>query len=172
MKKATDNICATCEISQDCCTNLSGLQLSRAEFERNFLRHRDSLIIKEYNGIYKISGRANKCPNWDDNRCAVYETRSIECRLFPYTIGGIMRIGRFVVLTYHHRTRCPQKDRLLASRTVVVNMLKSFAEEAFGHDVRVMIVSDILPLRVVRLLRRLPHKIARTVAGAVHKAGH
>jgi len=83
-----------------------------------------------------------------------------------------MRIARLVVLTYHHRTRCPQKLCLLAPRTEVVDMLASFAEDAFGRDLRVVIVPDIFLLRFARLLRHLPHKIARAVAKATHEAGH
>jgi hypothetical protein len=45
-------------------------------------------------------------------------------------------------------------------------MLVSFAENVFGRDVRVVIVPDILPLRLARLLIRLPRKIARAVAKA------
>jgi len=168
----TDNLCAACDISQDCCTNLSRLNLSKAEFERNFLRHRESLLIKEHSGIYEVSGRRNGCPNWGGKRCTVYETRPIECRLFPYTIGDAMRIGRFVVLTYHQRTRCPQKHRLLAPRMEVADMLVSFTEDVFGRDVRVVIVLDIFPLRLARFLRRLPHKIARVFAKAPHGANH
>jgi hypothetical protein len=47
-----------------------------------------------------------------------------------------------------------------------VDMLVSFAEDAFGRDVRVVVVADILPLRLARRLVRLPHKIASAVAPA------
>jgi len=162
-------LCFRCD--QDCCTRLSQLKLSKAEFERNFLHHSESLLIKEYRGIYVVSERGNGCPNLRGNRCTVYEIRPIECRLFPYTIGNSMRIGRLVVMTYHHRTRCPQKHRLLAPRTEVVDMLVCFAKDAFGRDVRVVIVPDIVPLRFARLLKRLRHKIARAVAQAAHGGG-
>ena len=173
LKEVTsDNPCAACSIGQDCCTNLAGLRLSKAEFERNFLRHHESLLVKEHSGIYEVAGRRNVCPNWGGNRCTVYETRPIECRIFPYTIGDVVRIGRLVVLTYHHRTRCPQKLRLLAPRTEVVDMLVSFAHDAFGRDLRVLVVPDIFPFRFASLLRRVPRKMARAVGKATHGAGH
>ena len=167
MKEETSlNVCATCEIGQHCCTNLSGLKLSKAEFKRNFLHFRKSLLIEEYRGIYRVSGRGNSCPNWRGDQCAVYGDRPIECRFFPYTIAEALRICWLVVLTYHHQTLCPQKDRLLAQRTEAVDMLVSFAEDAFGRDVRVVIIPDILPLSFARRLVRLPHKIASAVAQA------
>lgn len=169
MKRETDNACTACEINQGCCTNLLSLKLSKAEFEKNFLCHHKSLLIKEYLGIYEVSGQRNGCPNWSGDLCTVYETRPIECRLFPYTIGEVLRIGQLVVMMYHHRTRCPQKLRLLASRAEVVDMLKSFAENAFGRDVRVVIVPDIFPLRFARLLKRLIYKIARTITKVTHR---
>ncbi len=162
-------LCFRCD--QDCCTRLSQLKLSKAEFERNFLHHSESLLIKEYRGIYVVSERGNGCPNLRGNRCAVYEIRPIECRLFPYTIGSCMRIGRLVVMTYHHRTRCQQKHHLLAPRAEVVDMLVGFAKDAFGRDVRVAIVPDIVPLRLARFLKRLRHKIARAVAQAARGGG-
>ena len=82
-----------------------------------------------------------------------------------------MRIGRLVVMTYHHRTRCPQKYRLLVPRTEVVDMLVCFAKDAFGRDVRVVIVPDIIPLGFARLLKRLRHKIARAIAQAAQGRG-
>jgi hypothetical protein len=82
-----------------------------------------------------------------------------------------MPIGRLVVMTYHHRTRCPQKHRLLAQRTEVVDMLVCFAKDVFGPDVRVVTVPDIVPLRFARLLKRLRHKIARAIAQAAHGSG-
>ena len=162
-------LCFRCD--QGCCTRLSQLKLSQAEFERSFLHHSESLLIKECRGIYIVSERGNGCPNLRDNRCAVYEIRPIECRLFPYTIGNSMRIGRLVVMTYHHRTRCPQKHRLLAPRTEVVDMLVSLAKDAFGRDVRVVIVPEIVPWRFARLLKRLRHKITRAVAQAAQGRG-
>ena len=162
-------VCFRCD--QGCCTRLSQLKLSQAEFERSFLHHSESLLIKECRGIYIVSERGNGCPNLRGNRCAVYEIRPIECRLFPYTIGSFMRIGRLAIITYHHRTRCPQKHRLLAPRTEVVDMLVSLAKDAFGRDVRVVIVPEIVPWRFARLLKRLRHKIARAVAQAAQGRG-
>jgi len=162
-------LCFRCD--QDCCTRLSQLKLSKAEFKRSFLQHSESLLIKECRGIFIVSERGNSCPNLRGNRCTVYEIRPIECRLFPYTIGSCLRIGRLVVMTYHHRTRCPQKHRLLAPRTEVVDMLVCFAKDAFGRGVRVVIVPDIVPLRFARLLKRLRHKITRAVAQAAPWGG-
>ena len=113
-----------------------GLKLSKDEFESNFFRHRESLLIRQYHGIYEVSGRRNKCPNWEDNQCVVYKTRPIECRIFPYTIGGITRIGRFVLMTYHHRTCCPHKDIVLLPQAEALRLLRSFAKDAFGEKRR------------------------------------
>lgn len=160
MKKETNNVCAACGISQNCCSNLAGLRLSKAEFERSFLHHNEALLISEYHGIYEVYGRWKRCPNWDDNNCTVYRTRPMECRLFPYTIGDVIRIGRFVVLTYHHRTLCPQKNLLLPSRAEARHLLRSFAEEAFGPELRVIIIPDAFPVRLARFLKRSLLKIA------------
>ena len=161
-------MCAVCEINQDCCTNLHGLRLSKTEFESTFSDHHDSLLVNQYGGIFIVSGQNNSCPNWRKNQCSVYDSRPTECRLFPFAMGMIFRIARLVVVTYHSRTICPQKHHLLVQVMDARNMLTSFAKDVYDRDIRVLVFYDSAPFRVVRYLRRLPHKILRTIVTSKH----
>ena len=155
----TENVCFTCSSNQVCCRDFSRLRLSQSEFNKDFSGHRDSLHIEEYLGIYEVTSQPNSCPNWNGKQCTIYETRPVECRLYPYTIEGVLKIRRLVLLSYHYRTRCPHKNGLLLTHAEVLELLMTFAEEAFGNSLRVVIVPDNFPIRVARFLISLPYKI-------------
>jgi hypothetical protein len=163
MNIALDNPCKVCTIHQDCCTKISGLRLSRSEYTRHFESHRDLLDISERSNYIEVSGRGAACPNWIGGQCSVYETRPMECRLFPYTTGEIARFGRYALISYHARTHCPQKQSLLPSREETVRLLTSFAKDTFGPNVRVLLVRDTLLWHWARTIRQVPGRCIRAV---------
>lgn len=159
MTQNTNDPCAAC--NGNCCVNLSWLKLSKKEFKQKFSYDCKEFVFKEHNGIYiaSVSRKGECCPYLDDEkkRCTEHETRPIECRLFPYTIGSIKRIGHFVIITYHHRTFCSKYP--LMSRKELNEYLKSFAKDAFGPGVYPVILPEIFPLRQLILLKHMINKI-------------
>ena len=161
----SDNICSTCSINQACCTSLTSLRVSRDEFKNAFIHHRQEILFKEHLGVYEVSGSPDSCPNWENNRCLIYEKRPMECRIYPYTIGGYLRVGRIVFLTYHDRTCCPHKEHFKASHGDVRIILQAFVDEAFGGGVRPVIIRDGFPWRGAGFLISLAGKFIRKPPG-------
>jgi len=164
MPGASENPCAGCEIDTDCCRRLADLRLSPAEYERHFAACHDAIEARRCPDAWIVSA-PNACLHLRGTQCEVYETRPVECRLFPHTTGGMKRIGRLAIVTYHHRTRCPRKRRLLAPRRKVAALLTELARDTYGPDVRVLAVPDILPVRLMRILSRVPRKIRKIISG-------
>jgi len=71
------------------------------------------------------------CPIWNGDQCTIYADRPMECRLFPYTTGKIVHIGNRVDISFHSRTKCPNKEILLMSKAEAKGMLLSFSRRAF-----------------------------------------
>jgi len=129
---ATRNPCLACSIQQDCCTRLSGLRLTREEFQRCFSRHVERLEIKHEGPVYVITPKnGGTCPNWQDGGCAVYDERPRECRLFPFTLFVRQQTSHTVSLGYHCDTRCPMKTELLLAADEADAMVSDFGREAF-----------------------------------------
>ncbi len=154
-ERIPENVCDACPIEQDCCTHLSGLKLTEPEFQRLFASFREQLRIRRIGPIYAISVKNHgSCPNWK-GRCSVYANRAVECKLFPYTIGHI-RIGKKRVrISYHSRTNCPFKSRLLSSREEAEALISSFAREAFGSVQPVKIEYETAVVRFLDVLAKV-----------------
>jgi len=147
------NACNKCSIDQACCSNLSGLRVSEKEYRQLFAKHIDKIEVEQSGRIYSISGKnGSSCPNWVNKQCAVYVDRPMECSLFPYTIGRIVHKGNRVNITYHSRTRCPEKKVLLISKAEANKMLFAFAESAFSD-------AEIIKIEYEWLFTRLKNKI-------------
>ena len=132
MSNSSDNPCASCSIDQDCCTHLSGLRVTAAEFERCFAAHADRLDIEHEGPVVVLTPKNHApCPNWQQAGCAVYEDRPRECRLFPFTLYVRKPNDDLVSIGYHSDTRCPLKTTLLPADCDARAIVTSFAEEAF-----------------------------------------
>lgn len=140
MNPPPDNPCATCSTGQGCCTSLTNLRVTAAEYERLFARHRESMIIEPEGSIYNVSVKQGQpCPYWK-NGCAVYDKRPVECHLFPYTIGDAWIWRNRGILTFHSRpTGCPEIERLLMPLQEARELVASFVRDAFGKDARILI---------------------------------
>ncbi len=129
--------CATCAIDQDCCARLDGLTVSHAEYDRHFAAHAAVLDVEERGATRVVSARGQPCPNWAGG-CTVYETRPMECRLFPHSLRATFETPASVTLAVHDRTRCPAKSALLAPRPVSHALVAEWAKETWpGRRVRV-----------------------------------
>ncbi|NQU29261.1 MAG: YkgJ family cysteine cluster protein [Anaerolineae bacterium] len=158
MEASNKNVCLSCSIEQDCCRNMSGLRLSEKEYKEHFDIHLEKLVVKQVGRLYSVSGKDGaSCPNWIGEQCSVYETRPMECRLFPFTLGKVAHINDRVDISYHSRTQCPEKKILLMSQVDAHEMISTFAEDVFS-DV------DKINIEHERLFTRLKYKIKKYVA--------
>lgn len=132
MSKHTENHCSDCSTNQNCCNRLEGLRLTRAEYRKNFADHHAVLVVRQTGKIYRVSARnGQSCPHWA-GECRIYDKRPIECQLYPYTISKLCEWRRHAFITFHSRTKCPFKERLLIPRDDAKRMVAEFAREAFG----------------------------------------
>jgi len=125
------NPCLQCTIQQGCCTNLSGLLLSRREYEAHFARHEENLITTHKGSFFQVTSKKGVCPNWD-GQCTLYGDRPAECRLFPVTVGAVEETSTTLTMTLHSRTTCPQKETLLPSDEEAIAMARALASDAVG----------------------------------------
>jgi Fe-S-cluster containining protein len=137
----SDNPCLRCTISQGCCTDLKGLRLSAAEYERHFADFGAALEVRRHGGAYRVTSKAGRCPNWQ-GQCQVYETRPMECRLYPYTVSHIAAVGDDVQVVMHNRTGCPQKAALTPPQAEAEALVRGYVAEVFGADARARVIFD------------------------------
>lgn len=158
----TENPCLACEIDQDCCRNLAGLKLTANEYTRNFARHSKLLNIEKLGEIYTIKSvkGGGTCPNWQ-GYCTVYETRSVECRIFPHTMSTLSERDTDVRVSIHSRTDCPSKSDLLMPKADVEEMVRAFVGDAYGKSCEVKIIHENVLTVIVDIVRRIIAK-ART----------
>ena len=134
------NPCAACTIDQGCCTHLSGLRLTRIEFDRCFKHHTEEILVDREGPLFVVSQRDGAaCPNWQDGGCAVYDARPRECALFPHTLYVRSHAADGVSVRVHSDTNCPQKAQLLSSAAEAERMAREFAEEAFGSSTAIRV---------------------------------
>jgi Fe-S-cluster containining protein len=136
-----DNPCLKCTINQGCCSDLKGLRLSPQEYERHFAHHSEALLVRRDGPQYQVTATAGPCPNWH-GRCTVYETRPMECRLFPMTISNVAKVGETVVVVAHDRTSCPQSAALRPSDAQAQALIAGFVREAYGEGRPMRLVID------------------------------
>ncbi len=140
MNKHQDNPCMACSTDQDCCTRLSGLTLTKDEFERYFREHSEQLLTTGSDNFFIVSTKEGRaCPNWKDGGCRIYLERPIDCRLFPYSISQITRRRKKVEVEFHGRSHCPQQDRLLMPESEARALIMKFCRIVFGENKTVMI---------------------------------
>ncbi len=137
----SDNPCLSCSINQDCCSNLLGLRLSQREFDAHFAHHADALTIKRDGAHYQVTAKAGPCPNWQ-GRCTVYDTRPMECRLYPGTVSVVAAVGDNAIAVVHDRTPCPQKALLRPSNAAARALIEGFLRDIYGPDVKTHVVFD------------------------------
>ena len=150
-----DSLCFSCSIGQECCRELRFLRLTKSEYRRHFAEHQNKLIIQDCDQTCLVSSKNGQtCPNWISTTCTIYADRPVECRIFPYTLGTVYKVNNRVFISYHERTRCPQKKALLMSHKELEELLIYFAHEAFGNSCEVKIKKEHLMEKLGIKLRR------------------
>ena len=156
----SDNPCLACSINQGCCSDLQGLRLTPGEYETNFARHAGDLHIARDGPQYQVTSKLGPCPNWR-GQCTVYETRPMECRLFPVTVTAVATMGPTVVAVAFDRTRCPQRAQLRPSDADARTLIEGFLRDAYGADRPVRVVFDRGPGRAMALGVKAARRLTR-----------
>jgi Fe-S-cluster containining protein len=140
MRVNMNNPCMTCEVGQRCCRQLSGLKLTAREFEENFKKYAADLSILLYKKIYIVSSmKNNTCPHWAEKGCTIYHERSIDCRLFPYTVTRVLEKRNSVIIEFHDETDCPHRHDLFLPMEEAKALMTNFGQEVYGADKPVII---------------------------------
>ena len=129
----SSNPCLACTISQDCCHEMQGLMVTRAEYDRAFRPHESALEVTHQGPLLRLTAKHGPCPNWQ-GACTCYEDRPMECRLFPYTVSIVATSPRAVHVTVHDRVNCPLKSELRPAKEAARRLIEPFALEAYGND--------------------------------------
>ncbi len=161
------NPCLACTVEQSCCRELNGLKLNDKEFRRHFTGKSDRLKISRKGKLYVIYSQGSQpCPNWDQ-KCQVYETRPIDCDLYPYTIGSVFEGKGEVYATYHSRTECPLSDVIISSREKAESLIHRFLKDTYGEGCRTTVRYDEGAARVYHLARRAASRAKRALADSL-----
>lgn len=155
---SSENPCLACPVEQGCCRSLVGLRVSQTEFDRCFSGVAEQFDIELQGPVLKISVKgAGTCPNWD-GQCKIYDSRPMECDLYPHTIGSVFD-GKELVLSVHHHTPCPLNEELRNTDEAAIAKVQTFGESIAreGQDVRVL--SEHGPQRLQVLGRKLAAKL-------------
>lgn len=159
------NPCLKCPVDQSCCRNLNGLTLNDEEYDRLFAEHSAEFRRVKNGKLYKIySDGGASCPHWD-GQCQVYESRPMDCDLYPYTIANIFEGKGSVYATFHSRTECPLSDELIQPREAAAATIHEFLTKTYGPEVTVSVKYDEGAARLYHLARRAGSKLKRTLLG-------
>ena len=132
MTDSIENPCAGCP--SNCCCDLRKLKLSPAEYQRVYEPFRDRFEFERKGAIYELSMHADQnCPHWTEEvNCTMYETRPVECRLFPYTVNQTYHTGPLALFTYHGKTPCPRKENgLFVPHAEARRLVRALARDAY-----------------------------------------
>ena len=150
-----DNSCFSCPIEQECCRKLRCLRLTKSEYNKHFAQHLEKITIKDCDETYVISSKEGQpCPYFKNLKCAIYDDRPIECRLFPYTLGNIHKKNSCAIIGYHERTLCPNKKDILMPDKEAKRLIISFAHEAFNDKYTVKVKRESLTKWTINLRKK------------------
>jgi Fe-S-cluster containining protein len=140
---------------------LHGLTVSQAEYDRHFRAHEDKISVYRKGALLEIwSKDGGGCPNWDE-QCSVYETRPMDCDLYPFTIGNVFESPDEIYVTYHKRTGCPLVDDIVQARSEAQALLERFFKANFPSAKKVSVVYDEGPVRLKHFAKRALRKLRR-----------
>ncbi len=152
------NPCLDCPTHQSCCRELHGLTVSQTEYYRHFKAHEDTITVFRKGALFEIWAKdGGGCPNWQ-GQCAVYETRPMDCDLYPFTIGNVFETPDKVYVTYHKRTGCPLVADIVQAQSEAQALLEQFFADNFPGR-KVSVVCDEGPVRLKHLAKRAVHKL-------------
>lgn len=135
------NPCPQCVVNQRCCRELSGLRLSKEEFEKNFKEYSSRLSIERHGNMYIVSVKDKiPCPHWKKNQCSIYNDRPIDCMLYPYEIYRIIEDYNSLNVFVCENPDCPHREHLLISREEVNKTIKTMLSSSYGFAKKINIV--------------------------------
>ena len=116
--------------------------LTKEEFEKHFRKHAEGLMIRQAGKFIIISSREGRlCPNFENDRCRIYQDRPIDCRIFPYILTRVIEKRNKVKIIFHTRTDCPQKDILYAlmPEAAARALAMEFGKNIFGEKKTIIV---------------------------------
>ncbi|MCL5022902.1 MAG: class I SAM-dependent methyltransferase [Nitrospirae bacterium] len=135
-----NNPCLVCSVDQRCCSQLSGLRLTKDEFEKYFKNHAGELAIVEDQKTVVISSHNNgPCPYWENDGCMIYNDRPIDCRLYPYEITRISEKRKAIEVTLRDNPGCPRRERLLMPFEESKALIEVFCHTVYGRSKPIII---------------------------------
>jgi Fe-S-cluster containining protein len=160
--------CSRCTTS--CCAPLIGLKVTREEFASAFAGKEDKLTVHDQGGFLEVwAGGDGACPNFIDRKCAIYDSRPAECRLYPYSIDSVEERGSAARAYVHAGTEsCPFKEPLLPPEGEVRRLMLRFLAAAYPGKRHEVVVERDPNFKVMRL-RRLRNRIRRSAVRAVRR---
>jgi len=166
LEEQSPSYCGACPTN--CCSPCIDLKVTRQEFDRCFARHADKLSVKDLGAYLEVTSNITKdCPNFIDDRCAIYEDRPMECRLYPHSVQDIDLISGGVRAYVHAGTRmCPHKSELMAPEPQVLEMVRGFLEDAYpGVPQTIVLEQDPgrLKLKWLRVSKQAKRRMAATL---------
>jgi Fe-S-cluster containining protein len=134
MSTVQENPCLACSENQRCCSQLSGLRLSKEEFEKYFRYYSNGLSITEDNKVFIVSSHDNgPCPHWDKSGCKIYDIRPTDCRVYPYEVIGVVERKKVIEITFRDSLCCPQRDHLLMPIEEARALMEVFGRTVYGQ---------------------------------------
>ncbi|MDD2582051.1 MAG: YkgJ family cysteine cluster protein [Desulfuromonadaceae bacterium] len=145
MTNINENPCFACSTNHGCCTlkGACGLMLTKEEFDTHFKGHTDKLLLRSSRNFVVISSRDGfACPHLGIDGCKIYQSRPMDCRLFPYVVSHVFERTNNIRIVFHNRSDCPQKERLLQSTDEARSLVMKFARSVFGEDRQIIVTFD------------------------------
>lgn len=138
MEKSSDNLYDTRCPDQHCCKQLTGLMLTRDEYEKLFKSHEENLSVKQSDGIYIVTPRDGAaCPHWAQGGCTVYLDRPLDCRLYPYMMTRVARSGDRIKVFLKAGQHCALME--LMSKAEAHALVTEFWRKAAGDGADIII---------------------------------
>jgi Fe-S-cluster containining protein len=140
MESERNNPCLICSSNQRCCSQLSGLRLSKQEFENFFSSHSNELSIRKDNNMFIVSSiRNGPCPHWGKSGCIIYSDRPIDCRLYPYEIIRLSEKRKAIEVRLINNPGCPHRDSLLMPFEEAKSLIKVLCHTVYGQGKPVIV---------------------------------
>ena len=138
------NPCLACTTNQSCCSRLSGLRLTKGEFESHFKKHSDRLSVVKYKKTFIVSALKNlSCPHWELGGCLIYHGRPVDCRLYPYEITKISEKKRTVEVRFGANPGCPMPADLLMPVEQAKKLIQGFCRNVYGPQGKQIVVTHL-----------------------------
>ena len=159
---SNNNPCLACKVDQQCCSKLSGLRLSKKEYEKYFQILADRLTVVEHDKMFIVSvPDKGPCPYWEQDGCRIYSARPIDCRVYPYEIIEIREQKKFIEIKFRDSPSCPQTDELKMPVEKAKMLMKQLGQAAYGYSKPIVIIDAEDKVERTGILRRFNQIMSR-----------